>query len=331
MLTIGQSGGVPAREPGREAMLVGVTGASAFIGSALVQRHVSAGDEVRCLTRKPESIGYSQVQCIEGDLMRPDERLTRFADDLDVLYHCAGEVIDERRMQALNVQGTRSLIHAAAGRIGKWVHLSSAGVYGRHRSGVVSEETPLNPAGIYEQTKAEADALVLDAGRRGLFPAVAVLRPSIVFGRGMRNQSIVQMIRMIERGLFFFIGSSGASANYVHVSNVVDALVLCGRSAEADGRVYNLSDWCTVEEFAGAIADALGRPRPRLRLPERPVRRAVRVVGRIAPLPLTESRIDALVSRGRYSIERIQRELKYTLNVPTPAGLAHMVAVRSMA
>jgi nucleoside-diphosphate-sugar epimerase len=165
----------------------------------------------------------------------------------------------------------------------------------------------------------------MEARAQGHIASAVVLRPSIVFGPGMANRSIAQMIQMIERGFFFFIGRPGASANYVHVSNVVDALVLCARSAEADGRVYNLSDWCTIEDFVGAIAGALGRPPPRLRLPERPVRGAVRVCARFGALPLTESRVDALVSRTCYPIDRIQRELKYALGVSIPTALTKMV------
>ena len=115
------------------------------------------------------------------------------------------------------------------------------------------------------------------------------------------------------------------------MSNVVDALLLCATSPQADGRVYNLSDWCTVEDFVGAIADALGCPRPRLRLPEWPVRRAVRMANHVATLPLTDSRVDALVNRSRYSIQRIQHELRFSLAVSIPAGLAQMVAMRAAA
>ena len=142
---------------------------------------------------------------------------------------------------------------------------------------------------------------------------------------------IAQMMRMVQHRLFFYIGRSGASANYVHVANVADALLLCGTSPQADGQVYNLSDWCTVEDFVGAIADALGCPRPRLRLPEWPVRRAVRTINHIATLPLTDSRVDALVNRSRYSIQRIQRDLKFSLAVSIPTGLAQMVAMRTAA
>jgi nucleoside-diphosphate-sugar epimerase len=307
---------------------VGITGASGFIGSALVRRHLAAGDVVRCLSRKPASAAHAGAVVMRGDLESPDEGLARFADGLDVLYHCAGEVSRSNRMRAINLEGTRALLLAAEGRIGRWVQLSSIGVYGPHRSGLVAEETPLEPAGIYEQSKAEADALVLDAVRRGSVRSAVVLRPSIVFGPEMPNQSLAGLIRIIERGLFFFIGTPGASANYVHVSNVVDALVLCGTSPAASGRVYNLSDWCTIEDFAGAIADALGRPHPWLRVPELPVRATVRTVGKLVPLPLTETRVDALVNRCRYSIGRIQRELGFNVGITIAAGIEQMVAAR---
>ncbi|MET0214205.1 MAG: NAD-dependent epimerase/dehydratase family protein, partial [Vicinamibacterales bacterium] len=267
---------------------VGITGASGFIGSALVRQHLAAGDVVRCLSRKGGATAHTGAVVMRGDLEAPDEGLARFADGLDVLYHCAGEVYRSNRMHAINVEGTRALLLAAEGRIGRWVQLSSIGVYGTPRCGVVAEETPLDPVGIYERSKADADTLVLEAARQGSLSSAVVLRPSIVFGPEMPNQSIAGLIRIIERGLFFFIGTPGASANYIHVSNVVKALVLCGASSEASGRVYNLSDWCTIEDFAAAIAHALGKPHPWLRLPELPVRAAVRTVGKLVPLPLTE-------------------------------------------
>jgi nucleoside-diphosphate-sugar epimerase len=312
-------------------MLVGITGASGFIGSALARRHAYAGDQVRCLTRVPGRPAYAGTANVVADLAAPDDRLRRFADGLDVLYHCAAEIREPARMAAVNVEGTRALIGAAAGRVGRWVQLSSVGVYGPRRDGVVIEETPPAPVGAYEKSKAAGDSLVLEACADCRLRSAVIVRPSIVFGDGMRNQSIAQWADVIERGLFFFIGPAGASANYVDVSNVVDALILCAVTPEAHGRVYNVSDWCTIEAFVAAIATAIGRPRPRLRLPERPVRAAVRGVGRVTALPLTDARIDALVSRCRYSTARIERELGYRLAVPIADGLARMLARRRAA
>jgi nucleoside-diphosphate-sugar epimerase len=314
-------------------MIVGITGSSGFIGSALLQRHLGRGDEVRYLTRSPGK--RPDVACgamaITGDITRPDDALIRFADGLDVLYHAAAELRDPTRMYEVNVGGTRALLTAAAGRIGRWVQLSSAGVYGPRRDGVVLEDTPLSPLGGYEETKAAADALVFEAAREGRLTSAVALRPSIVFGEGMPNQSIAQMARMIDSGLFFFIGDPGASANYVHRDNVVDALVLCATAPAAAGRVYNVSDWCSVEDFVGAIAAALGRRPPSLRLPERPVRAAVRTIGRLAALPLTESRVDALVNRCRYPIARLENELGYRIGVPIAEGIHRMLAPRRAA
>ena len=312
-------------------MVVGITGSSGFIGSALVQRHLASGDVVRCLTRSPQSHTPHGATPIHGDLAGPHGSLLPFADGLDVLYHCGAEVREPARMRAVNVDGTRALLDAAEGRIGRWVQLSSVGVYGRHRHGVVLEETAIAPAGVYEETKAAADALVLDAARHGRVESAVILRPSIVFGEGMPNQSINQMARIIDLGMFFFIGPPGASANYVHRSNVVDALVLCGASSALNGRVYNLSDWCTIEDLAGAIADALGKRRPTFRLPERPVRIAVRTLGHLTKLPLTESRVDALVGRCRYPIARIQQELGYRVALPITDGIARMLGARRAA
>jgi nucleoside-diphosphate-sugar epimerase len=313
-------------------MRVGITGGTGFIGSPLVRRHLERGDHVRILSRGTrDRSGLPQgVDVAVGDLTGPDAPLERFADGLDVLYHCAGELRNEARMHQLHVNGTRALVNAAAGHIGRWVQLSSVGVYGSHRTGVVREETAPNPRGTYEITKSVSDEIVLAAAREGKLVAT-VLRPSIVFGAGMPNQSIYQMVGMIDRGLFFFIGKPGASANYVEVTNVVDALVLCATREEAKGRVYNLSDWCTLEVFVDTIADALHRRSPRIRVPEKPVRLLAKTLGRVHRMPLTESRVDALSSRARYANDRLERELGFEHSVRIAAGLRHLVETRGAA
>src|SRR5439155_15916879 len=64
-------------------MVVGITGASGFIGSALVERHLASGDEVRILTRSQRGDASPRITQIRGDLTNADESLARFADGLD--------------------------------------------------------------------------------------------------------------------------------------------------------------------------------------------------------------------------------------------------------
>src|ERR1700726_1251373 len=122
----------------------------------------------------------------------------------------------------------------------------------------------------------------------------------------MRSRSIFDLIGMIHRRLFFFIGEPGASANYVSVENVVDALMLSGTHPCASGRTYIVSEHRTMEFFVHCIADALGAPRPFLRLPESPIRAASRLLSPLPFVPLTEARVDALVGRAVYCTQRIE-------------------------
>ncbi len=302
-------------------MIVAITGGTGFIGRKLVQHHLAQGDEVRVLSRR--AAAETGVTRHRGDLSSATE-LQSFVAGADVLYHCAGEIRDGARMQAVHVAGTQRLIEAATGRIGRWVQLSSVGAYGNQRAGVVTEQTALHPCGPYEITKVESDALVQAAALDHAFEHT-ILRPSNVYGADMSNQSLFGMIEMIRRGWFFFIGKPGASANYIHVDNVVAALLLCGSRSEANGQVYNLSDHRAMEQFAAIIAVALGKPMPRLRLPEWLIRLVAKLLGGMPKFPLTEARVDALTVRAIYSTGKIEHELGYRHVVAMEAGLDELV------
>jgi nucleoside-diphosphate-sugar epimerase len=227
-------------------------------------------------------------------------------------------------MPAVHVEGTRRLIRAAEGKLQRWVQLSSVGVYGPQRNGVVTEESPMRPCGVYEKTKTMSDELVLGAAAAGAF-TTAVLRPSNVFGPMMTNRSLFQLIGLIDKSLFFFIGKPGASANYIYVDNVVEGLIRCGISPEATGGIFNLSDWRPLESFVATIARLLGKRTPTTRLPETPVRWVARLLGRIPGVPLKESRVDALAGRASYTTNRIERQLSYTHPVTMENGLDRLV------
>ena len=292
-------------------MNIAITGGSGFIGRKLVQRHVERGDRVRVLSRRPIMVTGlpDSIEWFQGDLVELGHILP-FVDGVDVLYHCAGQLTDENNMRSLHVGGTKTLVEAASGRIGHWVQLSSVGVYGPVSIGLITEQSPVNPVGEYEITKAESDELVTDAAREGAFTC-SVLRPSNVYGEDMTNQSLFDLIAMIERGLFFFVGNKGASANYIHVDNVVEGLIRCGTMKGAKDKTFNLSDHCSMERFVGIISGELGCKAPRLRFPEAMLRAMAGILGGLPGFPLTSSRVDALTTRSIYSIKSIQEEIGY--------------------
>ena len=197
-------------------------------------------------------------------------------------------------------------MHASQGQVGRWVQLSSTGVYGPYRFGVVTEKSPERPSGVYEQTKAEADKIVKRSG----IPYV-ILRPTNVFGQTMRNQSLSQLLEMVRKGFFFYIGEVGALVNYVNVKDVVDALVMCGIDDSALGNTYILSQTTEVEQMVESFSSGLDIESKPFRLPDLLIRQLTRVFGWIPGFPLTVSRIDALTGYCRYSSKKIRKELGY--------------------
>lgn len=309
-------------------MIIAVTGGTGFIGRHLIARHVARGDEVRYLTRHtPEKVIVGATAII-GDLAVIDSLLP-LVRGVDVLYHCAAELNDATKMHNTNVLGTQNLLTAANGEVKRWVQLSSTGVYGSKPAQDVNEDTPINPMNPYEISKAAADELVYTAMNEQTLYGV-VLRPSNVYGVDMPNQSLFQLINMIKRGLFFFIGQRGAMVNYIHIDNVIDALILCGTVIlPANGQTYIVSDCCTLEEFVATITTTLGIPCSKKRLPETFVRVVARLGDYLPRFPLRSSRVDALTYRHHYQVHKIEAELGYRHTVSMSKGISELCKIKN--
>lgn len=307
-------------------MRVAITGATGFIGKRLVKYHQEVGDDVRVLTRKnPKSVDFSQpVTIFQGDLSDQSNILSDFVKDVDVLYHCAAEINDNTRMNEVNINGTDNLIKAAQGNIGHWVQLSSVGIYGPIQYGLVTEKRVPAPNNMYEKTKLISDEKVVAAAAEGKFTST-LLRPSNVFGPDMRNGSLFALIKAVDKGLFFFIGPKGATANYISVENVVKALVLCGSNDLAKGKTYNISDWTTIEDFIKIVAEVLHKPYPKVRFPL-PLASLIGKLGdKFSKIPLTSGRVNALTGRAIYVNDSIVSDLGYSHVIPINTAIGNLV------
>ena len=304
-----------------------VTGATGFVGRRLVTQHLARGDDVRAITRRPQMLPDGVKPCIADLSTATPQELQGFLRGVDVLYHCAGELRNEQLMESLHVDGTSALLTAARGVVGEWIQLSSVGVYGPERRAVVTENTTLRPVGLYETTKARADALVetwsAQSGTRAL-----ILRPSIVIGANMPSPWLHGMLTAVERGVFAFIGRCGASANYVPVDEVAAAMLLAARTPGYGLDVFNLSQWMSMEDFVAHAARLLQVPCPSQRLPEPLARAIAATLGRLPGFPLTRSRVDALSSFARYPAERIATVIGYQPLVSVVDTLAEIVNQR---
>ena len=311
-------------------MRVGVTGASGFIGKLLCKALLARGDQVVVLSRRGELDIPGTVVC-KGDLTAGADNLAAFVEGLEVIYHCAGELKNQELMYPLHVEGTRALLAAACasiqrtGRALHWVQLSSVGAYGpgRQRASqirLVDESCHPEPVGEYEVTKTLADESLLVVAAIEPRLSYTLVRPSIVIAATMPNQSFFQFASAVRRRLFFYIGSQDAVATYVHVEDVVQALLICSSREAARNQTFILSNDCGQRELVEAIAACYGVKPPAMVVPEQLLRSIVRLIP-ARRSPLTLERIDALVRRTRYSSDHAARVLGFA-PAPLPVQLA---------
>ena len=307
----------------REILKTAITGATGFIGKPLVEAFLNRGDEVRVLSRRSSDTTstFQGAKWCQGDLCHPIN--PAFLDGVDTLYHLAAELRNPAQMEAVNVRGTANLLTAAkrAG-VRRWIQLSSVGVYGPSTSLLVKEGTTPKPANEYERTKLASDRLVEEACGCSDIKQV-ILRPSNVIGAEMKNRSFFALVKAVSRGRYFFIGPRGAIATYVHVEDVVRALIACQEAVK--GSIYNLSSDCTWEALIERIASLIGVRLPRIRIPAAPLRLVIGALDGRVRLPLTSGRLESLTSRSRYSSDRIVQELGFIFTKPMPEGIEDVV------
>ena len=304
-----------------------LTGASGFIGAAFLKLALAQGWRVRVLTRKPsEWTAQDGLDVFEGDLAyTPD--WTQALQGVQVVVHAAAEIKDADLMSVVNVQGPMRLLDAAIqSGVKRWVQLSSVGAYGPVQDGVVTEDCPDRPAGPYEVSKTDLDVALMQATQRSGIE-VCIVRPSNVYGPNMRNQSIHQLMNTIRKGLFAYIGPPGASANYVHVDDVVQALALCMVNPKAANQTYIVSAWASMEDMVNALAKGAGLRPPTRRMNLRVVTWLAVALHKWPRWPLTLSRVHAMSLRSRYSTQKIEDELGWKLTVPVQDGMSQLAKV----
>ena len=170
--------------------IVSVTGGTGFIGRHLVTTLLSQGFYVRVLSREPKRIlrlwPKSNIEPWKGDLTSL-ETLRGFARDAQFVYHLAGELHKPSLFNSVNVLGIKNLLTVCKGKkLRKFIHLSSVGVIGANKNNIVDESTPCYPMLEYEKSKYAAEILALTAFKKNRLP-VTIIRPTIVFGEGLRK------------------------------------------------------------------------------------------------------------------------------------------------
>lgn len=257
-------------------MTVLLTGASGFIGAAVLRRLLEAGHKVRALVRADSdrrNLEGLEVEIVVGDLT--DSTSIRAAlDGCEGLFHVAADyrlwVRDPAQMFAVNVAGTRDLMLAAldAG-VRRIVYTSSVATLGLHSSGAVAdEESPVtfeDMIGPYKRSKflAEVEVQRLIAAKK--LPAV-IVNPSTPAGpRDIKPTPTGRIIIEAAAGRMPAYVDTGL--NVVHVHDVADGHLMAYDKGEVGERYILGGENMPLSEILAEIARIAGHKPPKYRVP----------------------------------------------------------------
>jgi nucleoside-diphosphate-sugar epimerase len=265
-----------------------VTGTSGFIGRALCRAFAARRHEVRAVVRR--ETGDSS-----GPLSTFAERVevTDIADEsdwpaklagIDAVVHLAAiahRATDEAAIRRVNVEGTARLARAAAGRVCRFVFLSSVKVHGEESGDHAFSETDTpHPEDAYGRAKLEAERSLHEiAAASGM--ELAVLRPPLVYGPGVKA-NFLRLLRWVDSGWPLPLGAVRNRRSLIYVGNLADAIVRAVEYPQAAGATFLVSDADDVStpDLIGRLARALGRTPRLLSVPPRWLLLAGRLTGR---------------------------------------------------
>lgn len=316
-----------------------VTGGNGFMGSRVVRALAARGHEVVALVG--DDIDAANLDGLDVET-RPLDLLDRRSVDAaleggELLVHSAACYSfwepEPERIYRVNVEGTRSVLEAAAAHgYRKVVYTSTAGTLMPNLDGGGADEErlfdPRRFQGHYKTSKLMAEVAALRCFARGL-PGV-IVHPTTVIGEGDRRPTPTGMIVV-----HFLNGRMKAQArtilNIVDVDDVAEGHALALESGRP-GHAYVLGgENLSMREVTALLSELTGLPAPRIELPPRVLRGIGRTGEWIAdhvthrrPIADVESALHA-ESAVPSSSDKAAKELGYRWQ---PARVALAKAVR---
>lgn len=287
-----------------------VTGASGFIGRAVVNRLKDNYELTLLLPPGEPAVGLGDQNIVRGDVTRP-KSLVGLMDGHDTVIHMAGAVGYQswRNCLSINVDGSRNVMKKAvkAGVI-RFIHISSVSVYGRITGIKITEDQPLKKIrDPYGDTKIEAEMLIRKYAEKNRID-LTVLRPTAVYGDG-DNKFLPSLIENLKTGKFRMMGDGTHSVDLVNVVDVAEAVYLALLRPESAGQTYNIANarnpsWNT---FLKEICNELEIPYTKRYIP---YKLAFRVAGLMEFLSVFSGRPPRL---SRYAVRLVGRQYNYSI------------------
>lgn len=259
---------------------VAVTGATGFIGSAVVRKLVERGRSVRALvepgapTKNIDALG-AKVERVTVDVC-DGAAMERALSGCDALYHLAAIyrtwLPDPSILYRVNIEGTtNTLLAAEKAKVGRIVYTSSIAAVGLREDGRPSDETTefnhWDVANDYILSKHLSERIAMNFARAGL--PIVVVNPGFPFGRGDQTPTPTgRIVLALLREQIPGVGAGGFSA--IDVEDVAEGHILAEERGRVGERYILANHNVTMKELFETVC-AIGK----VKCPTLPVPKAI--------------------------------------------------------
>jgi len=296
-----------------------VTGASGFVGAAMCRELLARGHNVRALVRNTNAELPGGVKRIVADDFAGPFDTTGALEGVEAVVHLAAIAHraggDEKEIRRVNVESAAQLAEAAAGRVRRFVFLSSVKVHGEDSGerAYAESDTP-HPEDIYGRSKLEAERAIEAIAARGSMEYVAIRAP-LVYGPGVKA-NFLRLMRWVDHGVPLPLAVVRNRRSLVYLGNLVDAIALCVEHPEARGTFLVSDEECvSTAELTARIARTLGRSARLVAVPTALLKLAGALTGR-------SGEVQRLTVNLIVDATRIQRLLGWQPRFSLDEGLA---------
>ena len=312
--------GVPSR--------VFITGASGFIGRALMVRFAELGSAVAGVDLLADPVR----NVVAGDVARPGA-WQQHAEGSDLVVHTAAVVSNSAPAalyRTISVGSVRHVVDAAiAGGARRLTHLSSVAAYGLDFDTTRTETSDISVLSGYPycDAKAASEHAVLAAHAAGEM-ACTVVRPGDVYGPGSRPWVLIPL-QMMRKRQFLLPARGRGIFSPVFIDNLLDGIVEASLSDRGVGQIFNITDGLEVScrEFFGYHHRWLGRRGAPPSLPT-PIARTVAAAGGFIlgralrqDTEISPGTMAMLDRQAGYSITKARHLLGYSPGVALAEGM----------
>ncbi len=297
-----------------------VTGASGFIGSALVRRLAQNGHRVRAIlhTTSPQN-REQKVEYVIADLTDPAS-LNRLIQDMDIVFHCAALVKDfgsKKEIMNVNINGTKHLAQACGDKLHRFIFLS-------HLHSISPKKI-----GTYSTSKGLAEQYLLKQHHDNQFPVV-IIRPGSVYGPGATTWCL-RPLQAIQQDRIALIDHGNGLFLHTYLDNLLDGLLLSLTAKNIEGEIIEITDGdntTTWKTYLNDLAALAGKPpitRNITKTTASLISRSLMLryyLFHTTPL-LTPTAVHLFTSQRTVSIEKAHQILGYSPSVDYTEGMKH--------